>query len=103
MSVTGAAAKIPAGRAAITFARAAENLVGLAERTDAMLLMVDAQIVTTLLAPGAGVVGGRTSLILVRMDTHARAMGEDEVLGALPALVFCFVNPAALVNGTLLT
>ena len=42
-----------ARRAKITFTRAAEILGGRAERTDAMLLMVEAWTVTTLLAPGA--------------------------------------------------
>ena len=86
--VSAAAAKMSAGRAEITFARAAENLGGRLERTDAMLLMVLARRVTTLLAPGAGDGGGRTSLLLVRMDAHARAMEEAEVLGALLAWGF---------------
>ena len=73
MSVSAAAAKMSAGRAEITFARAAEILGGRAERTNAMLLMVEARRVTTLLAPGAGEGGGWT-LLLVRMDAHALAM-----------------------------
>ena len=73
------AAKVSARRAEITFARAAEILGGRAERPDAMLWMVEARGVTTLLAPGAGEGGGRTSLLLVRMDAHALAMeGEEE-------------------------
>ena len=76
--VSAAAAKISAGRAEITFARAAEILGGRAKRTDVMLLMVEARRVTTLLAPGAGEGGGRTSLLLVRMDAHALAMEEEE-------------------------
>ena len=76
--VSAAAAKISAGRAEITFARAAEILGGRAERTDAMLLMVEAQRVTTLLAPGAGEGGGRTSLLLVTTDAHALAMEWEE-------------------------
>ena len=86
--VSAAGAKMSAGRAEITFARAAENLEGRAERTDTMLLIVEAQRVTTLLAPGAGEGGGRTSLLLVRMDAHAHTMEEEEVLGALPAWGF---------------
>ena len=82
--LSAAAANISAGRAEITFARAAEILGGRAERTDAMLLMVEARRVTTLLAPGAGEGGGRTSLLLVRMDAHALAMEwEEEDGGAL--------------------
>ena len=79
-----AAAKRSAGRAEITFARAAEILGGRAERTDAMLLMVEARRVTTLLALGAGEVGGGTSLFVMRMDAHALAMEwEEEEGGAL--------------------
>ena len=79
MLVPAAAVKMSAGRAEITFAKAAENLGGRAKRTDAMLFMVEAWRVTTLLAPGAGEGGGRTSLLLVRMDAHALAMaGEEE-------------------------
>ena len=88
MLVSEVAAKKSAGRAEITFARAAEILGGRAERTDAMLLMVEARRVTTLLAPGAGERGGRTSLLLVRMDAHALAMEEEEDSGALPAWGF---------------
>ena len=60
-------------------AAAAKMSVGRAERTDAMVLMVEARRVTTLLALGAGVGGGWTSLLLVRMDAHALGMeGEEE-------------------------
>ena len=73
-----------AGRAEITFARAADILGERAERTDAMLLMVEAQRVTTILAPGAGEGGGWTCLLLVRMDAHALVMEwEKEDGGAL--------------------
>ena len=82
--VAPAAAKISAGRAEITFARAAEILGGRAKRTDAMMLMVEARRVTTLLAPGAGEGGGGTSLLVMRMDAHALAMEwEEEDGGAL--------------------
>ena len=76
--VSAAAAKMSAGRAEMTFARAAEILGGRANRTDAMLLMVEARRVTTLLAPGSGEGGGWTSLLLVRMDAHALAMEWEE-------------------------
>ena len=88
MLVSAAAAKMLAGRAEITFARAAENLGGRAERTDAMLFMVEAWRVTTLLAPGVGEGGGRTSLLLVRMDVHALVLEEEENRGALVAWGF---------------
>ena len=86
--VPAAAVKMSAGRAEITFARAAEIIGGRAERTDAMLLMVGARKVTTLLVPGAGEGGGRTRLLLGRMDAHALAMEEEEDSGALPAWGF---------------
>ena len=88
VSVSAAAAKMSPGRAEITFARAADILGGRAERTDAMLMMVEARRVTTLLAPGAEEGGGGTSLLLVRMDAHALAMEEEEVLGAFVAWGF---------------
>ena len=86
--VAAAVAKMSAGRAEITFARAVDILAGRAERTNAMLLMVEARRVTTFLAPGAGEGGGRKSFLLVRMDAHALTMEEEEVLGALPAWGF---------------
>ena len=44
-----------------------------------MSKMDEARRVTTLLVPGAGEGGVRTSLLLVRMDAHALAMeGEEE-------------------------
>ena len=76
--VSAAAAKILAGRAEITIARAAEIGGGRVERTDAMLLMVEVRRVTTLLAPGAGEGGGWTSLLLMRMDAHALSMEWEE-------------------------
>ena len=79
-----AVVKMSAGRTEITFARAAEILGGHAERTDAILLMVEARRVTTHLALGAREGGGRKILLLVRMDSHAVAMeGEEEDRGVL--------------------
>ena len=79
--VAAAVAKMLAGREEITFVRVAEILGGRTKRTDAMLLMVEALRVTTLLATGARVGGGTTALPLVRMDVHAHAKEEEEVVG----------------------
>ena len=81
----------------------AEIFGGRAERTDTMLLMVVDQSVTTLLALRAGVGGGRTVLLLVRMDMHARAKEKEEVFGALQALVVGSATPAAAIESTSLT
>ena len=79
--VAAAVAKMLAGRAGITFVRVAEILGGRTKRTNAMLLMVEARRVTTLLAPGVGEGGGWTSLLLMRMDAHALAMEWEEEEG----------------------
>ena len=98
--VAAAVAKMLAGRAEITFVRVAEILGGRTKRTNAMLLMVEARRVTTLLAPGARVGGGTTALPLVRMDAHAHAKEEEEVVGAPSALVVGSATPAAVTDGT---
>ena len=103
MSVAAAVAKMSAGRAEITFARMAEILGGRAERTDVVFFMVETRRVTTLLAWGAGVGGGRTALPLVRMDMHARAKKKEEVLGAPTALLVNSATPAAANDGISLT
>ena len=84
--VAAAVAKMLAGRAGITFVRVAEILGGRTKRTDAMLLIVEARRVTTLLASGARVGGIMTALPLpasAGFDViHVQAMislvaGED--------------------------
>ena len=103
MLVAAAVAKMSARRAEITFARMAGILGGRAERTDALLLMVETTRVTAVLALGAGVGGGRTALPLVRMNMHARAKEKEEVLGAPLALVVGSAAPVAVTDGTSLT
>ena len=98
--VAAAVAKMLAGRAEITFVRVAEILGGRTKRTNAMLLMVEALRVTTLLAPGARVGGIMTALPLVRMDAHAHAKEEEEVVGAPSALVVGSATPAAVTDET---
>ena len=103
MLVHAAAAKMSAGRAEITFARAAEILGGRVKRTDAMLLIVEARRVTTFLALGVSVVGDTIALLMASMDAHARAKEDKEVVGDPSALVVGSATPAAAINGMFLT
>ena len=71
-------AKMAAGRAEITFTRAEEMVDGRTESTDTMLVMVEAQRVTTLLLTGGRLLGERMVDPSVRIDAHTHAKGEGK-------------------------
>ena len=71
VAVFPAVAKIAAAWVEITFARAADIVDGQAESTDTMLVMVQAQRVTTFMMTGGRLLDERTVALLVIIDSHA--------------------------------
>ena len=78
MAAAPAAAKIAAGWAEITIARAAGMVAGQAKITYSMLVIVEEQRVAMILMIGVRLLGEKTVALLVRIDAHAHPIVEVE-------------------------